>query len=95
MSISESTQLRPGGNKKNPKELRKDNNLLKTSVASKFTYGFIQLETRHKPVQEKINTVSSRVKGYIESEKQILHVGPRSQVTVTLDDVMKIGADHI
>ena len=94
MSISESKQLRPGGNKKNPKELRKDN-LLKTSMASKFTYGFIQLETRHKPMQEKLNTVSSRVKGYIESEKQIFHVGPRSQVTVTLDDVMKIGADHI
>ena len=70
MSISESKQLRPGGNKKNPKELRKDN-LLKTSVASKFTDGFIQLETRHKPTQEKINTLSSRAKGYIESEKQI------------------------
>lgn len=68
---------------------------LKTSVASKFTDGFLQLETQHKPVQEKINSVSSRAKGNIESEKQIFHVGPRSQVTLTLDDVMKIGADHI
>lgn len=64
-------------------------------MASKFTDGFIQLETQHKPVQEKINAVSSRAKGNIESEKQIFHVGLRSQVTLTLDDVMKIGADHI